>query len=951
VIATLLAIAPQAAAARPPAAGSLAQRSNVPGLTAARYADAFVTRRGSRLYVDGRRFRFGGANGESLGLRNYGPILSVGQRLGSERYPTKFEIDDELATLHEMGATVVRAQTIGDTVGCAVCLEPKLGVFNARAFAEMDLVVVEARRYGIKLIGEFAGDANGTEPYGPPTPGAVVGNASTDWYCAWRHISQTGCETATFEDPRVLGDYERHMRAVLDHVNPRTGLAYKDDPTFAGWVDGNNLWLLNPTPLSRFEHWLRQVSSYFKALDHQQLFIDISAGGGDYLPPKDTFGLGPNEGRQPVAGVLNIPGVDLYGQEWYPKDFPALDPHSPAGTQIHVNAAAIAKAGKAYATIEYGWDHYNYASQSVLRGFLAGLVRDRNISGELFWELASHANGSGWQAIPANEHCQPTCAGLVEDGSWWALYYTGRTTASNTAADMAARAQIMRSAAYRMAGFTHAPAHERPPAAIITSTRGARVVFEGSAGARRYSVQKLVRGHWITRCHTCTTDAGGGWQDPAGHPGCYRVIAYNLAGRPAPASRAVGACSALHQSARPAFTALGSRAPWVAAWSSPSVNPGTLAPAVPLYSGTGGRTVRNVVHITLGGSLVRVRLSNVFGNRPATFSDVRVALRSAGAGIVAATSRRLHFAGHTSVTVGVGRELTSDPVRLSVRAGQDLAISIYAPSATGDVTAAGILTHTNYISGAGDLTGAGGAGSFPETAASWYWIDAVDVRALHPDSGAVVAIGDSITAGYNSTPNANRGWVDLLAARLRAGLARPHLSVLNAGIGGNNLHESTRCFGQSALARMKRDVFEQSGIRDVILDEGANDITHPTEPRTAPLYPCLAHRRISARGMIALFKRAIVRIHARHLRVIGVTISPFGRYGYWTPAIEAERQAINHWIRTTHAFDGTIDFDRVLRDPTHPTWLRPSYDSGDHLHPNNAGHAAMARSIRLSLFA
>jgi lysophospholipase L1-like esterase len=136
----------------------------------------------------------------------------------------------------------------------------------------------------------------------------------------------------------------------------------------------------------------------------------------------------------------------------------------------------------------------------------------------------------------------------------------------------------------------------------------------------------------------------------------------------------------------------------------------------------------------------------------------------------------------------------------------------------------------------------------------------------------------------------------------------------------------------------------------VIVDEGVNDITHPNEPTTAPLYQCLAHRKISAAGMIALFKLAIRRIHAAHLKAIGVTLSPFGRYAYWSSAIEAERQAINRWVRTTHAYDGIIDFDRVLRDPANPSWLNPRYDSGDGLHPNDVGHAAMARAVTLSLF-
>jgi lysophospholipase L1-like esterase len=241
--------------------------------------------------------------------------------------------------------------------------------------------------------------------------------------------------------------------------------------------------------------------------------------------------------------------------------------------------------------------------------------------------------------------------------------------------------------------------------------------------------------------------------------------------------------------------------------------------------------------------------------------------------------------------------------------------------------------------------------SFPGKSSVWYWIDGVDVAPRDPDAGAVVALGDSITAGFDSTENANVGWLDLLANRLRAARTSPPLSVLNAGLSGNNLHESSPCFGQSGLGRLQRDVFEQPGVRDVIVAEGVNDITQPHESSSAPGYACLAHQPITAAGMIADFKLAIARIHAHHLKAIGVTLSPFGRYESWTPAIEAERQQVNHWIRTGHAFDGVIDFDRVLRDPADPGWLNPQYDSGDGLHPNDAGHAAMAAAIPLSLFA
>jgi lysophospholipase L1-like esterase len=420
------------------------------------------------------------------------------------------------------------------------------------------------------------------------------------------------------------------------------------------------------------------------------------------------------------------------------------------------------------------------------------------------------------------------------------------------------------------------------------------------------------------------------------------------------ATAAVSAANAATPATTTAATGSDGTAPhWVASWSAPSDRPGPLSAGIPDFAGTGGLTVRDVVHTTLGGSELRVQLSNMFGSRAVTFTDVRLALANGSAlpTTVAGSSRRVRFRGSWQVAVPPGTEVASDPVKLSVRAGQNLAISIYAPARTGTATIAGSLNHTNYISGHGDATAATTAASFPVTSPAWYWIGGIDVVPRDRDAGAVVALGDSITAGFDSTENANLGWLDLLANRLRAAHTSPPLSVLNAGISGNNLHESSSCFGQSGLARMQRDVFEQPGVRDVIVDEGVNDISQPHESRSAPLYECLAHRAVTAAGLIADYKQAIARIHAHHLQAIGVTISPFGRYAFWTPAIEAERQQVNHWIRNSHAFDGVIDFDRVLRDPAHPAWLKPSYDSGDGLHPNNAGHAAMAASVPLSLFA
>ncbi len=431
-------------------------------------------------------------------------------------------------------------------------------------------------------------------------------------------------------------------------------------------------------------------------------------------------------------------------------------------------------------------------------------------------------------------------------------------------------------------------------------------------------------------------------------------------GSTAAATRPTPAVTSAPQAAHAATTTHGpstTHAPaavthWVASWSSPPDRPGPSSRGIPNEAGTGGLTVRDVVHTTLGGTEQRVRLSNVFGSHAVTFTDVRLAVATGPAlpTIVAGSSRRLRFGGSERVTVAPGAGVASDPVRLPVRAGQDIAISIYAPDPTGTATIAGSFNHTNYVSRPGDATAATTAAGFPVTSPAWYWIAGIDVAQRDPEAGAVVALGDSITAGFDSTENADLDWPDRLADRLRAAHASPPRSVLNAGISGNNLHESSPCFGASGLARMQRDVFEQPGVRDVIIAEGVNDITQPREPSSAGAYACLAHRPISAAGMIADYRRAIERIHAHNLRAIGATIAPFGRYPFWTPAIEAERQQINHWIRTSHAFDGVIDFDQVLRDRVHPAWMNPSYDSGDGLHPNNAGHAAMAAAVPLSLF-
>ena len=516
-----------------PISGTAAQRSNLPNLSSAQYANAFVTRQGSQLMVAGQNFRFTGMNIEYLGLKNYGPLPSVSIPVGTESYPSQYEVDDALATAHEMGATVIRAQTLGDTVGCPLCIEPSQGVFNNAAFAQMDMVVAEARKYGIKLIGEFDGDAGGTGG----------GNESFNWWCTWRSISATNCPEAFLTNPDLIGDYERHMQALLTHVNPLTGLAYKDDPTFLGWVDGNDLnintsavtvsptgQLIIPGLISdaQMTTWLNTVSNYFKSIDNRQLFIDISLNGSNI----------------PASSVLSAPNVDVFAEEWYPHWTPIGNEKTTGNSpEIHTIAAQVAAAGKANVLIEYGWDQTDYQTTGALQTFLDGVASDSNITGDNFWALLGHADGHGWLPIPANEGCQPNCE-TTEDGNWWALYYTGITTLSNTAADMAQRAQILRQHAYTLDEFGSVPSHELVGAPVITSTAGGQVQFEGAAGSPTYSVQMLqANGSWATPCQNCTTDAAGSWTDTSGQTACYRVVGVNLDGVPGtPSTPAGSAC-------------------------------------------------------------------------------------------------------------------------------------------------------------------------------------------------------------------------------------------------------------------------------------------------------------------------------------------------------------------------------------------------------------------------
>jgi lysophospholipase L1-like esterase len=389
---------------------------------------------------------------------------------------------------------------------------------------------------------------------------------------------------------------------------------------------------------------------------------------------------------------------------------------------------------------------------------------------------------------------------------------------------------------------------------------------------------------------------------------------------------------------------------WIATWSTAVVAravavtppPGAPAPAVATPPLTiNNQTLRQIVHTSIGGNRIRVVLSNAFGTAPLAIGAAHVALRDKEA-TIAAAGKRLTFSGNGSFTIPAGASVISDAVDLAVPPMADLAVDVHLPGELGPmgapVTLHGGANQTNYVSAAGNHAG---AASLPIDArtASWFLLARVEVVSTAP-AQVIVAFGDSITDGTRSTVDTNNRWPDHLARRLLAQTGRS-AAVVNAGIAGNRLlSEGAPQAGINALARFDRDVLMQTGVTHVVIMEGINDIGVARE-NPSP----------TAADLIAAQQQLIMRARARGLKVFGATLTPFEGAAYWTKEGEAKRQAVNQWIRSGGAYDGVIDFDAVTRDPNAPTKLQPQFDSGDHLHPNDAGYRAMGESVDLTFFA
>ena len=374
---------------------------------------------------------------------------------------------------------------------------------------------------------------------------------------------------------------------------------------------------------------------------------------------------------------------------------------------------------------------------------------------------------------------------------------------------------------------------------------------------------------------------------------------------------------------------------WTGSWGAAPVAASTVENAIP----ASGNTYRDIVHLSLGGKAIRLRISNEFGATSLTIANTHAAL-SAGAGAIdAATDHAVTFNGAPSITIPAGALAVSDPISMPVKPFADLAVSLFVPQQQGvTLTEHTLASSTNHVA-AGDVAAAASLDGATRVT-HWYLLKGVDVDA-GPRTASVVVLAASIGDGYHSTLDKNLRWPDDFAARLHANPATARIGVINEGISGARiLHDGT---GTNALARLDRDVLAQSGAKYLIVSLGTNDIG-----RT--FFPNHPHEEVTEEQMEWGLQQIVLRAHAREIKVIAATLTPFGGAAYYSPAGEQMRKAFNAYVRNSKIFDGVIDFDRPVQDPARPDTLLPAFDSGDHLHPNDAGYRAMADAIDLKLF-
>jgi lysophospholipase L1-like esterase len=373
---------------------------------------------------------------------------------------------------------------------------------------------------------------------------------------------------------------------------------------------------------------------------------------------------------------------------------------------------------------------------------------------------------------------------------------------------------------------------------------------------------------------------------------------------------------------------------WVTTWTaSPSTLPGQADPQDPAQD----QTLRLISHSSVGGDSVRIRLSNTHGNGPITVGAASIAMQSTGSSIRAGSSSTLSFSGQASVTIPRGAVVISDAINYPVPQMSNLSVSLYLPANSGFLTAHALSNQVNYLSEDGDQTQSTSLSNASETPA-WPLLTAIDV--ISPDSvSAIAMVGDSITDGWGSTASANQRWPNHFSRRLFADSTAKKFAVVNAGISGNRVTtEGNARFGQNLQARFERDVLALSNVTHMVLMEGVNDIGMSPSGDL-----------ISSAEVIAGYRQIIARAHAAGIKIIAATLTPYEGAAYFTAAGENIRQEINAFIRDSGEFDGVIDFEKAVQDPTQPSRILPEFTE-DNLHPNDAGYKAMADMVAIDLF-
>ena len=403
---------------------------------------------------------------------------------------------------------------------------------------------------------------------------------------------------------------------------------------------------------------------------------------------------------------------------------------------------------------------------------------------------------------------------------------------------------------------------------------------------------------------------------------------------------ACGAALLSQLAVSPTVFAADASAHWVTAWATALQPIPQRADLPPLYRApeVAGRTVRQIVYPTLSGKSARVHLSNEYGKTPLVIEDLRIARSAGGAAALGNGETRVTFGGKTAVSVPAGGELDSDPVAIDIAGGAPYAISAFMGPEQRIVAWHRVSSQMNYVSAPGNHTADASADSFRGRFTQYVWVTGLSVDA--PATAAVAAIGDSITDGMRSSLNQNRRWPDALARRF-AGAGVRSTAIVNLGISGNRLLSDSPCYGDALERHFDRDVLERPGVKAAILLIGINDINFAGMPARSGLDCDFPHTSVTAADLIAGYQRVIAVARHRGVKVFGATLTPAS-----LPASrESIRLAVNQWIRSSHAFDGVVDFDAALRDPAQPERLQRAFDSGDHIHPSDAGYAAMADAV------